>query len=197
MSEIVYILTNDSMDGYIKIGRTKDLESRMRQLDNTSTPLPFECFCACIVEDAVFVERQMHEAFKPHRTRSNREFFEMSPVRAEAVLKLVALEDVTPSSDYVETEEDQNALDKARAKRSNFNFRMLDIPIGSKLTFIKDKTIEVEVIDNKNIKFGEEITTTSAAARQLLNSKWGVQGPLYWVYEGETLQERRLRLERE
>ena len=52
MSKIVYILTNQSMPDTIKIGITDDLESRMKQLDNTSTPLPFECYYAVEVEDA-------------------------------------------------------------------------------------------------------------------------------------------------
>jgi len=46
MSKIVYILTNQSMPDTIKIGITDNLERRMRELDKTSTPLPFECYYA-------------------------------------------------------------------------------------------------------------------------------------------------------
>lgn len=42
--EIIYILTNSAMDGYIKIGRTTNLLRRIPELDNTSVPIPFECF---------------------------------------------------------------------------------------------------------------------------------------------------------
>ncbi len=48
----VYILTNESMPDIIKIGITDNLSRRLRDLDNTSTPLPFECFYALEVEDA-------------------------------------------------------------------------------------------------------------------------------------------------
>ncbi|MCW8946525.1 MAG: GIY-YIG nuclease family protein, partial [Sedimenticola sp.] len=54
MTNIVYVLINESMPGYVKVGRTDDLEQRMRSLDNTSLPLPFECFYAAKVNDAVF-----------------------------------------------------------------------------------------------------------------------------------------------
>ena len=61
---IVYILMNESMPGYVKIGRTDgELATRVRQLDSTGTPLPFEVFYAARVRDSVFVERQLHAAF--------------------------------------------------------------------------------------------------------------------------------------
>jgi len=53
MTEIIYVLVNESMPGYVKIGMTTNLEQRIRSLDNTSTPLPFECFYAATVADAL------------------------------------------------------------------------------------------------------------------------------------------------
>ena len=52
MSKIVYILTNESMPDTIKVGITDNLDRRVRELDNTSTPLPFECYYAVEVENA-------------------------------------------------------------------------------------------------------------------------------------------------
>src|SRR5262249_18080395 len=84
MPNVVYILTNPAMPGLVKIGRTSDgvgVETRLRQLDTTCLPLPFECFYAVEVEDAQKVERALHDAFDDHRIRSNREFFRLSPDR--------------------------------------------------------------------------------------------------------------------
>lgn len=196
MPEIVYILTNESMPNYIKIGITADLERRMRELDNTSVPLPFECFYACTVKDMAFVEKQLHEAFADHRVRPTREFFELSPVRAASALKLVEIENVTPGVDIVESKEDQVALDKARDRRPNFNFRLLDIPPGSELTFIYDEKIKVTVIDERHIKLGEDITTVSKAAEKFMpEARAPLQGTIYWLFEGETINDRRTRLE--
>lgn len=42
MSEIVYVLSNEAMPGYVKVGRTTtSLEQRVRELSrSTSVPLP-------------------------------------------------------------------------------------------------------------------------------------------------------------
>jgi hypothetical protein len=203
MPEIVYILTNESMPGYVKIGVTTDLERRIKELDNTSVPLPFECFYACIVKDMGFVEKQLHEAFANHRIRDSREFFKMSPIQAMAALKLAELKDITPDKDIVESEDDQIALDRARSRKPNFNFKLLGIPTGSVLVFTPgrfpkpEEEIKAIVVDDSHIKLGEEITTVSAAAMKLTNARTPLQGTLYWTFEGESLDDRRNRIESE
>lgn len=185
------------MPGYVKIGRTTDLEQRIRSLDTTSVPLPFECFYACTVSDAGFVERQLHDAFMDHRVRSSREFFEVSPDRVVSALKLAEIENVTPRRDYVETSEDQRALNEARNRRAVFNFKMANIPIGAELFYVNDENIKARVIDSKHIELDGQITSLSASAQKLLGYPYQVQGTIYWTYEGETLDERRRRLEAE
>ena len=51
MNQIVYILKNESMPEYVKIGFTHgDVKERLRQLDRTGVPLPFEVYYAATVE---------------------------------------------------------------------------------------------------------------------------------------------------
>jgi len=183
------------MPGYIKIGKTTNLEERIRTLDNTSVPLPFECFYACTVEDAAFVEKQLHAAFGDGRVRTNREFFEVSPENVVAVLKLVEIENVTPEKDFVESQEDQQALNKARKQREKFNFSMVGIKEGAELVFIRDNNITAKVVDNHFIEFKGKRTSLSNAAQEALGRNYGVNGPQYWAYKGETLVARRKRLE--
>ena len=98
----VYILTNESMPNIIKIGVTDDLSRRLRELDNTSTPLPFECFYALAVEDAQGIEKLLHEAFDDKRVRQNREFFNCTPEQAKSALKIAEKmggRDVPPPAD--------------------------------------------------------------------------------------------------
>jgi len=60
---IVYVLSNPAFDNYVKVGRTIDLEQRLKQLDNTSVPLPFRCVFAVEVDDEVSVEHQGSRVF--------------------------------------------------------------------------------------------------------------------------------------
>ncbi len=197
MDNIIYVLINEAMPGYVKIGKTNNLEQRIRSLDTTGVPLPFECFYACKVRDAVFAERQLFDAFLDHRVRSSREFFEISPERVVAVLKLAEIENITPKKDFVESQEDQQALNQARTRRAVFNFKMVDIPVGAELVFSRDENIKAKVIDNRSIEFNGMPTSLSSAAQNILGYDYGIAGTDYWMYEGETLDERRRRFQSE
>lgn len=94
--QIVYILSNEAMPGIIKIGRTWNLKDRMRDLDNSSVPMPFECSYAALVEDAIFVERQLHTIFASFRLRGRREFFRIDPAPVIAAIELVEIQSLTP-----------------------------------------------------------------------------------------------------
>jgi hypothetical protein len=198
--EIVYLLTNPTMPDLVKIGRTTDLEARLRSLSTHSgVPVPFECYYACEVGDSCKVERALHDAFGDHRINPKREFFRLNPERAVAILQLVALQNATPVLEIAEDQAELDALHREQTRREQFRFSMVDIQPGAILTFSKDDTVTARVVDDKRIEFEGEITSTSAAATKLLHRiGWtlrAAQGPLYWLYEGETLAERRIRLE--
>jgi hypothetical protein len=194
MNEIIYVLTNEAMPGYVKIGKTTNLEQRIRELSgSTSIPIPFTCFYACTVKDAHFVEHQLHDAFDDSRVNPRREFFEVAPERVVAALKLAEIENVTPRRDIVEDSDDQEALDQARARRSVFNFSMVEIPIGSVIYFFRDESKQAKVIDNRKIEFDGRVMSLSTSAQEILGVEYGVAGTDYWMFEGETLDERRRR----
>ncbi|MCE5295336.1 MAG: GIY-YIG nuclease family protein [Chlamydiales bacterium] len=200
MQEIIYILTNEYMPGLVKVGyTTTSVEQRMMELyrGNTSVPHPFHCFYAAIVKNAKFVEKKLHDAFGDHRVPSNREFFKISPHRVKAALDLVAIQEVTPGVDPEVTPE----MTEFIARRPPFRFSLAHIPNGAELQFVRDESIMCKVVDDRHVEFQGEITSLSAAAMNLLSvAGWKstqVQGPAYWLYNGETLEERRQRFEEE
>ena len=167
---IVYVLTNEAMPGYVKVGKTDSIDRRLRDLDLTNLPLPFECFYAAKVADAGFVEGQLHEAFGDHRVRARREFFRISPERVVAALRLAAFEDVTPRGDIAVSEEVRHDLEEARARRAVFNFGMVNIPAGAVLTFSRDPSVTATVADARHVTFDGAVTSLSEAARLALAS---------------------------
>jgi hypothetical protein len=203
MSEgVIYILINDAMPGYVKIGKTGNaVEDRMKSLDTTGVPLPFECFYAARVANMDFAEKQLHDAFGDQRVRSKREFFEIDPARVAAALKLAELEDVTPRDDVVETTDDKRALEVARGKRSSFNMEMIGVKPGATLVFSKGEDVTAKVLDRHEIEFeGERMSLTKSALIivKRLGYTWDkIAGPQYWMYEDETLYRRMKRLESE
>jgi len=191
---IVYVLSNPAFDNYVKIGRTIDLEQRLKQLDNTSVPLPFRCVFAIEVDDEIAVEKLVHQAFADVRVRSSREFFEIDAQRVIAALKLTKGKDVTPKSDIAEDAESIAALERTVGKRKTYTFNDAEVVVGDMLTYSKDESITAKVVADKKIEFEGEVVSLSKAALILLHREgytwkqangWG-----YWMKDGETLGER-------
>jgi len=157
-------------------------------------------FYACKVNDANFVEHQLHDAFDNNRVNPRREFFQIAPERVVAALKLVEIENLTPKSDLIETQEDKEAHKEALERREKFNFEIAGIPLGVQIYFGRDETKKAKVVNlysAKSIEFNGEITSLSTSVQKILGYNYGIAGTDYWMYEGETLDERRRRIEGE
>jgi hypothetical protein len=191
---IVYVLSNLAFDNYVKVGRTVDLEQRLKQLDNTSVPLPFRCVFAIEVDDEVAVGRLVHQAFADVRVRTTREFFEIDAQRVISALKLTNSKDVTPKEDIAEDEESIEALERTVAKRKSYNFSDAHVNVGDVLTYVKDDAVTATVVADKKVEFEGEIVSLSKAALTLLHRegyKWKqANGWAFWMKDGETLGER-------
>ena len=195
----VYILTNESMPGLIKIGLTdqNDVESRIRGLDTTGVALPFQCYYAAKVEDNRRVERALHTAFSDFRLRPNREFFRLDPYKVKVILEVLELEDVTPRIEIVASTEDVEALRSASIKSGRFKFSTASIPIGSSLNFVKDLSITATVVEDAWVEYEghkHSLTTAALEALKKCGYNWtSVQGPEYWLFQGETVGSHRER----
>ena len=205
MAEIVYVLTNEAMEGLVKISKTNNgIEKRIKELDNTSVPLPFQCFYAAEVSDCKLVEEKLHKIFADKRIRPNREFFRMDANQVRVALELATLKDVTPQIDIVVDATDIQALQRAvvtEERRSRLRFTELGIPAGAALTFTKDKQVTCLVVADGRVEYRGELLSPSGAALKAIRNlgyDWStVNGYDFWEYEGETLVARRLRLEDE
>lgn len=99
--EYVYLLSNESMPNWVKIGRTIDLNERIKTLYNTAVPLPFKLEDAVEVNsfnDSRLLEKSIHNiidtinpALRKDTEANRREFFKMSVDEAKKVFSLVRL----------------------------------------------------------------------------------------------------------
>jgi len=197
----VYVLTNQAMPGLIKVGITgaEDVETRMKSLDQSGVPLPFECYYAAEVEDAQAVEKAIHAAFDELRVRRGREFFELDPNKAKVIIELLAVRDVTPRDDVVSSVDDTEALMKRKGRIGFFRFSQAEVPVGATLTFSRDESQTATVLDDRSIKFREHQTSLGNSATDIMRDL-GFNGERYhgtplWLYDGRSLNERRREIE--
>lgn len=99
MSGYVYAVTNPSIPGLIKIGRTNDINKRLDSLYDTSVPMPFECVCVKNVSNPIAVESNIHRLLNDYRVNEKREFFKIDKQRVELIFDLI-------SSDFTEVKQE-------------------------------------------------------------------------------------------
>ncbi|WP_102342475.1 GIY-YIG nuclease family protein [Galactobacillus timonensis] len=204
---VIYILTNPALDGFVKIGFASDLRQRIKQLSQASAiPYSFQAY-AVYETPAKLTDKALHDMIdslnptlrtveqddqgKTHK----KEFFIMSPEEAFTILEDIAkisgtterLHRIKPTKE--ETEETAEATEvKKTAMLKPFTFSACDIPIGAEVVFTRDPSIIGIVVDDKHIKIGNEISSLSAVVMKYTGWK-SAQGPAYFTYNGKLLKE--------
>ena len=108
--ELVYLLSNESIPGWVKIGRTNAIDRRLKELYNTSVPLPFkveETIQTSTLEESRVLEKSIHsiiDTLNPNLRKnteaSKREFFRMSIQEGKSIFTLVnKIVGITPTLD--------------------------------------------------------------------------------------------------
>ena len=203
----IYIMTNDAMPGYIKIGRTTNtLEQRMKELDTTGVPVPFRCHYAVEVDDHEVKEKLIHDGFADHRVRQNREFFQLAPERAMAILKALGGQEVKIDNSMVD-ESGQVLVDTPQTERfvykGKFTFKELEIPVGAELVFTRSFPDGIDrkcvvVDEERHVEYKGEVYTLSKLAMKLMRElgyNWPTnRGPAFFKYNDEIPSERRARM---
>ena len=89
----VYVLTNPSMPGLVKIGHSQHGgEARAKSLRTTGVPAPFCLEFEILVPNARALESIIHQRLSGRRLDQGREYFEMHPMEAVEAILSVSLE---------------------------------------------------------------------------------------------------------
>ena len=210
----VYILTNPSFkEDWVKIGKSsRPVDIRSKELDNTAVPLPFEIYATLKTVKYEEVERLVHKTIDrltDLRIRQNREFFNVPPAKALDILK-----DISTTLDDAEIDEvylgenkkniiicnnDDTTTTLKRHQRPRFKFSMVNIPIGSLITFLPTG-IEVRVADDDKFEYQGRLYKLSPFVGTFMpeerrNSSGAYQGAKYFSYKGEVLDDIRTKME--
>lgn len=203
MPRLIYVLKNEAMPGLVKIGLTTDsVEARIAGLNTTAVPLPFECHFAAEIPDSVDLdklEKTLHQLFSEHRINPKREFFRVEPEKVVLALSIGGFKEVTPGKADIDPVEVQ-AMEKVKEqRRARINLAALGINPGDILVLSRDEDVKVTVLAGGKVDYKGEPMSISAAALKALQEmgykSTSVSGSDYWMFEGELLDERRIRLE--
>ncbi|MBQ2643174.1 MAG: GIY-YIG nuclease family protein [Eubacterium sp.] len=197
----IYILTNPAFPQYVKLGYAKNVENRLKSLNASSAvPFAFRLYATYEVNKKL-TDKGLHkliDQLNPElRTidevdgkKRVREFYAMSREDAYSLLESIAkisgterkLKKIAPSSSESKDEKKAN-----EDRQGPLKFSECNISVGAKLQFARDKSIEVEVVDDRHVEYKGEVTSLSRVAQMLLKRKYNVQGPAYFEYKGKLL----------
>lgn len=109
----LYIAATPAMPDMIKLGATRRLNplKRISELSSASVPYPFVCYGLVFSDDVFELERRIHEYFDAQRTNKenrHKEFFNITPGQAIAVLKNIMGVEVHFVNNEDEKEDDED-----------------------------------------------------------------------------------------
>ena len=213
----IYIFTNPSFKEYVKIGYAKDVQQRLDELNrSTAVPFAFRVYATYEVDSALS-DKKLHsilDRLNPDLRSTEeidgkkriREFYAMPPEDAYSILEAIAeingfshrLKKWKATASEQEDEELAQEISEQHQERlSPFAFSKCGIAVGEEVEFCcagnaYSGTVCV-VSDDRHVTYNGEVWSLSALAQKFLNSKWRVQGPRYFKYNGEWLNDIRHR----
>lgn len=204
---VIYILTNPALEGYVKIGYAADLQTRIKQLSQTSEiPYSFQAY-AVYETPAKLTDKALHDIIdglnpnlrtveqdadgKTHK----KEFYIMQPEEAFTILQDIAK--ISGTLDRLhrvrQTKEEKSDSEEAKEVRKTamlkpFTFSACEIPVGAEVIYTRKPSIKGIVVDDKHIRIGNEVSSLSAVV--IKDTGWkSAQGPAYFTYNGRLLKE--------
>ncbi|MBR6050571.1 MAG: GIY-YIG nuclease family protein [Clostridia bacterium] len=209
----IYILTNPSFPEYVKIGYAGDLKQRLDELNrSTAVPFAFRVYATYEVDSALSDKKihsildklnpELRSTEEINGKRRVREFYAMTPEDAYAILEAIAeingythrLKKWKATAEEKKEEEIAQEISDAHQERlAPFAFSMCKIAIGEQVQFCcggnEHDGALCTVVDDKHVEYGGKTWSLSALAKFFLDIHRPIQGPRFFKYKGEWLNE--------
>ncbi len=181
-SGFIYVLTNESFhrENWVKIGYAEDVNRRVRELSNTSVPLPYEVYCTYEiprimgVKDPDKLVHDLIQTLNPNlRISQNREFFELYPWDAYAMLEAIAK---MHGRDDKLVRNNSNAFGEQESEESEYTIESLFADYANpKSIYARLKTVVLS-IDNTLIDVPRKNYVSYKMGKRNLLSLWPREG---------------------
>ena len=146
----VYILSNPSMPGLVKIGCTdRSLDERISELSSsTGIPTPFQLEYSVCLRDHAKAERDIHQTLVTHRVSGSREFFTVSVEVAKEALLAQIVNDLDGVDDWSVAQIVNLILNKRPRVRETICPKAVKLPAVEKAAILlwNDKKL-MELVD--------------------------------------------------
>ena len=154
--------------------------------------LTFKCEYSARVKDVDKKEKGFHTEFEPSRVNPKREFFNINPEQAIAVLSLMAIEDVTPSvqekAKTIDIEATASAEKFKKKRRPTINYFEMGLKEGDILKFGRNEEF-CTVLNGRQVSYKGEPWFLSNLTNKLLDRTGAMDGSPYWYFKGKNLKD--------
>lgn len=198
----IYILVNPAFSNLVKIGYADNVQKRVKTLNsNSGLPDPYHVYATYRVKKRL-EDLKLHKLIdsldSDLRHTKNKEFYEMTPEKAYAILLAIAEingdEDLLVLNPYQDdffvkqgSADSKADTDKPKVRRPPVNFAKCGIPVGAELVFIEDPNVVCTVVDERKVQYNGKITSLSAISDGIKGHS--TQGPSYFTYKGKKVSE--------
>lgn len=186
---IIYVMT--CTQGLLKIGKTEtsQFENRMRRLEDNG----YKNFNGFKRQFAVEVsgydekEKLVHRLFDKSQVKIAGKGIEMFAVELPLVIDLLKAFD----GRQIYPADNQDGIHSEKQKRKQIakplTFEMLELPVGSVLTYADDESVSVTTADEKNHVLYGGNTYAMSTLVSMLKGGGSYQGSFYMKYNGRRL----------
>lgn len=183
----IYIMTNQALNGMVKIGYATNVEQRRQQLSTTALPYEYEIY-ATYETPGNIEDKKLHKLIdnlNPDlRVSKNREFFIMTPEDAYELLEAIAI--ISGSKEKLKKVKNDSSYKKEIKRRPPINFYECGLKDGDELIYIDDPQVKAYVAGEHKVLYNEELTSLTRIVKDIKGLAT-VAGPSFFTYKGELL----------
>lgn len=211
----IYIFTNPSFKQYVKIGYSDNVQKRLDDANHSTwTPKAFRLYGTYATNrddgDKVLhslielLDNELRVTDSVKGQIRKREFFEMSPAKAWAILEKLAIisgttdclvkNDKWTQEEMMEDADSSENIELSKKSSKRFDFGYCGIPAGSELTFKYDSSVRLKVRPDNDVDYQGQQYSLTKLGKKLMSDRTGkawkhCQGPAYFCYNGKLLTE--------